>query len=338
MIFIRLAVCLLMVSRGLEAAPLVLSTEALSKIDAALEKAIQHAGPGRKISVFEVDQVLLEGSFRDSFFYWMLKNNKILKPTNWSFASRWLTDASIDILDDRCSLNSTSSLTLLTAAYPLCAQTIWWIYSQSQIPGHGDLKVWKRSDQESMEKFRLAWVTQLQAGYTAKEIRDFARVALKEAKKLSPSKTYKVGEAEVDPRIKVVPALLSLVRRLESKGFEVWLTGSMSQPLIDVVAEDLKIAKDRSIGVQARQDNKQRLLSRFENCTSEREPLFNFDIGRRCWVQKRIFLEKTRSRMMDSPAPIDLYFGRGEAGDVLAKDARFLKAQVDLKTAELKFN
>ena len=225
-----------------------------------------------------------------------------------------------------------------TSANPICAQTIWWIYSQAQIPGHGELKVWKRADADSTEKYKTAWATQLQAGYTAKEMRDFARAALKEARSFSPSKVLKMGEAEVRPALRYTPALSSLIRRLESKGFEVWLTGAMSQPAIEAVAEDLKISKERSIGIRARQDNKQRLLSRFENCTSERDPTLNLAQGRRCWIQKMIFLEKTRSRMMDTPAPIDLYFGTATTSDILAKDARFLKAQVDLKTGNLKID
>lgn len=332
----RLAMWMVLVlSTAAQAASFRVSEEASKKIDLAIEKAAQHAGPGRKITVFEVDQVLIEGSLRESFLYWMIKNNKILKPTNWSFASKWLTDAAIDILDDRCSLNSSSSLTLLTSVHPLCAQTIWWIYSQSQVPGHGDLKVWKRTDPDSMEKFRILWATQLQAGYSSKEIRDFARASLKEAKSASPSKTYKLGEAEVHPTLRLVPAVLNLIRKFESKGFEVWLTGSASQPVVEVFAEDIKIIKDRAIGLQAREDNKQRLLSRFESCASEREPVLNLFAGRRCWVQKKVFLEKSKSRLVDLSAPIDLYFGSPTSGDVLAKDARFLKAQVDLKAGTL---
>ena len=133
----------------------------------------------RKVAIFDWDNTVMKNDVGDATMFWMLRSGKVRQPPqrDWRTTSPYLTAEAQAALAGACGPLAEPGQPLPTASSEACATEIVTIYTKAKtVAGQPAFQGW---DHRRMEA-AYAWASQLQAGSTEAESRQFAEQALTE--------------------------------------------------------------------------------------------------------------------------------------------------------------
>jgi phosphoserine phosphatase len=293
------------------------------------------------VAAFDWDNTMMKNDIGDATLYWMLRNDRVFQPPNrdWSKTSNKLTSAARAALNAGCDSAGEPGQLLATSRSAACADAIVGIYDDGKTPS-GE-PAWDAQFSLTSNAAYL-WTAQLLAGHTMAQARELARAAYDENRRATEGAVQTVGTHSVTGWVRIYPQMAALVRRLQKRGFEVWIVSASPQPFAEVVAGEVGIAEDHVIGVRSLLDADKRLTARVQGCgpsADGEDTIITFNEGKRCWINKVIFGAKPEEQLTRLEPPRRVAFAAGDSDTDIAfvKDAD-LKLAINRNKPELMCN
>lgn len=299
---------------------------------AGIEKFIREYGKGglkypkdgsQPLAVFDFDGTVIGakrksgelGDSGDALFLYMLSHGLFKMPASWEATSKWLTDEAVAVLKEASPVGPGDDY-LPTRDNKALADAIFAIYN-GKLPG-SDKPAWKKaldakSPHETPKTMSFgeapntmrpdyAWSMQLMAGYKPDELTSIidhaVRVALSEG-----DSTLPIGTQAVNVRIRPHLQMLDLMQKLKDHGFKVVISSATYGPMVDAVAQALKIPVDHIIGSQPALDKAGRITPGFKACglyPDNNQQIMNVGTGKRCGINE---FNGVKDRMMQMHSP-----------------------------------
>ncbi len=294
----------------------------------------QYSPKAKPVAVFDWDNTVIKNDVGDATLFWMLANDKVRKPTDWSRTSAFLTPAAVEHLRLQCGKLPDS---LPTSHHPECADAILAIYTEGRVAGSG-VPAWSGTQNLDTIEPAYAWGVQLMAGYTPGEIAKFGEEVIRLNLARPLHATQKIGSKSYGASIRIYEPMKNLISELQGAGFEVWISSASAQPVVEVFARRVGIAADHVIGGRASLDSAKRQTAAFEGCgihPSGNQSLINYRQGKRCWINKVIFGEKNPEKMMNQPSPTVFAAGDSDTDIFFLRDAQALRLAINRSKPEL---
>ena len=252
---------------------------------AALNEFIGSVDPATKpVAVFDWDNTVIKNDVGAATVFHMVRQGLVKRPARWEdFAD--LTEAARARLAQACAGDGAL---LPSREKPECAAGLAALYKEGKMAG--DPAPFKEHDHRTYRP-TTAWQAQLQAGYTAAEIRRMAREVIARLCAAPVGATARVGGMEVEGYLRLHRAMVSLMERLRRAGFEIWVVSASPQYVVEAFAEELGIPQERVIGIRSVLDSQGRLTHGLQGCGEVKDgenKLLTYIDGKRCWINKVI--------------------------------------------------
>ncbi|MFO0608384.1 MAG: haloacid dehalogenase-like hydrolase [Polyangiales bacterium] len=298
----------------------------------------------RPVAAFDWDNTMLKNDIGDATFFWMVRNDKVLQPPgrDWSRTSAALTPAARAALNAACDALADAGAPLPTSrgTASACASEIVNIYYNARTIG--GMAAWANEVTYTTNQ-PYAWAAQLLGGYTAGEIRSFARAAFDENHNNAIGATQSIGSVTgLNAYVRVYDAMRDLVGTLQQNGFDVWVVSASPQQVVEVAAEQVGVRADHVIGIRSVFENG-RATYNFQGCGTVADganTLITFDRGKRCWINRVIFGVAPAQQMERQPEGRRPVFAAGDSDTDLAfvQDATALKLVLNRGKVQLMCN
>ena len=243
------------------------------------------------VAVFDWDNTMIRNDIGDAYLAWLLNNDKVLRPADWSGVCPWLTSAAQQVIEVACGAGDAGQ-PLPTSTDLDCADELFGVYEEGQVTTGQPAFVEEGYDHRRYVP-RLAWPVHLQAGYTPEELKGFASQVVDQALSAEVGSTVTVGTRHTLPGwIRIYDQTRDLMLALDHNGFDVWVASASPQPAVRAFAEHVAVADDHVVGIRATLDPQGRLTRDLEGCGpvgAGENALVTFAEGKRCWVNKAIF-------------------------------------------------
>ena len=302
------------------------------------------------MAVFDWDNTVIKNDIGDATTFFMLLNNKILKPVSWKRTSRHLTGAALDSLNRFCPLGG-HSRQLHTQTDKSCATAILCIYYEARTWDGQKKTASAEARCRGAEAFRLtggasgdtvepgyAWTVSLQAGHTPDEMREIALAAFREAIERPVGATLSAGYVEgLNGYIRVYPQMRHLIAALKEHAFDVWVSTASSQYVVDAIAPlYVDLPAQKVIGVKSVIKDG-RLTPDFRGCGTfgDGQGIINYRQGKRCWLNRIVFGVGEKAAQLNRPSPISFAAGDSDTDAFFLKDADGLRLVINRNKKEV---
>lgn len=290
----------------------------------------------RPVAVFDWDNTVVKNDIGDGTMFWMINNDKVLQPAglDWGTTNSNLTAAAKAALNAACDAAASPGQPLPTSTNTACADAIFHIYANGKTPPPSPVAAWS-PEVTLTSNNPYAWVSQLQAGYTPQQVREFAVAAFHQNNDAAIGATQTVGtNTTVTGFLRLYDEIIDLAAVLQMNGFDVWVLTASPQYVVEPIAAMIGIPANHVAGIRPVVVNG-KVTADFEGCgtvASGANTLITFDEGKRCWINKAIFKEPAASQL---PRNTDLakrpFFVAGDSDTDIAmlKDATHLKLVIN---------
>ena len=319
------------------------------------ERGVNGAGydPAHKpVAAFDWDNTTIKNDIGDLTTFWLLAHDKILQPPgkSWTLTSPFLTSDGAAALTAACGALAAPGQPLPTSTNAACADEILSLYVNGATTGaKAAFLAWNYRTMEPT----YAWAAQLTAGYTPKEVAAFAQQALDAALSAPLDATQKVGTQTVNAYARVYDQISNLIDVLQKNGFDVWVVSASPQPFVEPFAAKVNVAADHVLGIRALLDGAGKLTYNLQGCGAVPDgtndgagkfmgnSLITYIDGKRCWINKVIFGDKTAKAAEQSPDPkLRIAFAAGDSDTDVSflRDATAMKLVLNRNKKELMCN
>lgn len=244
---------------------------------------------GAPVALFDWDNTVVKNDIGDAQTYWMLNNGKVLQPRDrdWTTMSNWMTDEAARALSAACD-------TLAEPGQPLptnteegraCADEIVSVYGEGETTGGED--AFENFNARRIEP-QYAFAAQLLSGYTADEIKAFAKEVRTQNLEAPEDTKQLVGTTEVTGWVRYYDQIVDLIAVLQANGFDVRIISASAQPVAQAWGEEIGIAPDKVMGVITLPDADGKLTPKLTSCGTDTESITYIE-GKRCRVNEEVF-------------------------------------------------
>jgi phosphoglycolate phosphatase-like HAD superfamily hydrolase len=293
------------------------------------------------IAVFDWDNTVIKNDIGDMTVFYMLDNNLVLQPPerDWTRVTPLFTPAAVTGLNQACDAQAEPGQPLVTDqtddASKACADAILAAYYDGVTVAGDD--AFTSGETETLEpSYGLA--VQLQAGYTADEIRDIGARARDFALAQDIGARQAVGTGEYNAYIRIYDQMRDLIEVLQDNGFDVWVVSASSQFIVEPFAAQVGIDADHVIGVRATLDGAGKTEYTFQGCGTSPErnsEMITFRQGKRCWINKVMFGVTDAAAQLDDASPLALTAGDSTTDLWMLRDAQTLRLVINRNRTEL---
>lgn len=279
----------------------------------------------RPVAVFDWDNTVVKNDVGDATLFWSLRNDKIKRPVSWAATNSALTADATAALDAACT--GAVGAPLPTSTNTACADEIVSIYDSGKTKA--GKSAWTSPVTTTINQ-QYAWVSQLLAGYTPNEVREFARAAFDENMNAewNPPSKQTVGSMSMNGYVRIYSQIDDLIGVLKENGFDVWILTASPQYVVDAISHHVGVDPDHVIGIRSVVANG-KLTTDLQDCGgAPKNSLITFDEGKRCWINKVIWHEtdpvKQLAQNVAAKRPV-LVAGDSDTDIAMLKDATALK-------------
>lgn len=292
---------------------------------------------GAPVALLDWDNTVVRNDVGDAQTYWMLNNGKVLQPNNrdWTTMSTWLTDDAARALSAACDALAEPGqpLPTNTTAGRACADEIVSIYDEGETIG--DATAFKGFNARRIEP-RYAFAAQLLSGYTADEIKTFAKQARRQNIAAAEDTDQLVGSTEVTGWVRYYEQIVDLIDVLRANGFDVRIISASAQPVAQAWGEEIGIAPEKVMGVITMPDADGKLTPKLAGCGTDAESITYLE-GKRCRVNEEVFGIDSSKAFAVADMDHRAAFGAGDSDTDVAfmLDATELRLAINRNKTEL---
>jgi phosphoserine phosphatase len=297
--------------------------------------------PAKKpVALFDWDNTVSKNDFGDAITFWLVTNNKILRPANWRDTNKFMTDAGVTALSTACDSLAAVDAALPTSTNNACANEILSMYIDNVTTG-GQV-AFAGHNYRTMEP-TYAWTAQLMRGYTDAEIQGFATAAITPQLSAAEGTTQTIGtRTGLNGWLRIYDQSKDLIDVAKSYGYDVWIITASPQPVIQAFAPMAGVAADHVIGIRAMTDSAGKHTYKFQGCgdvADDNQDMISYIAGKRCWVNKVIWGDTTAKAKLRRPDGDRQVFAAGDSDtDVeFLRDATY-RLVIDRNKTELMCN
>lgn len=272
----------------------------------------------KPVAAFDWDNTMMKNDVGEATLLWLVAHHQVKRPASFAQMNPWLSKAALQALDKNCG----GTGDYLPTDKPACADTLLDIYYDKPLVNNA--AAWNTSPDENRVFPRYFFYAQLFAGYTPKALNQITHKALQFNLTNPLGKTQKIGSKEYPAYVRIYKPMVNLVKELKSNGFDVWIISASIQPSVEVVAEQVGIAKQHVIGVRQTLDSKGQLTDGFAACgpyAENNKDIISNSVGKRCWLNKIVF-KLAPDQQLTMPAAITFAAGDSEGDLVFLNDAQ----------------
>lgn len=297
--------------------------------------------PNKKpVALFDWDNTVSKNDFGDAITFWLVTNNKIIRPAAWTDTSGYMTAAGATALGTACDSLAAVGQPLPTSTNSACANEILSMYidnvttgGQTAFAGH---------NYRTMEP-TYAWTAQLMAGYTDAEVQQFATAAIMPQLAAAEGTTQTIGtRTGLNGWLRIYDQSKDLIDAAKSQGYDVWVITASPQPVIQAFAPMAGVAADHVIGIRTTKDSAGKRTYAFEGCggvADGTQAVISYMAGKRCWVNKVVYGDTTANAWLRRPDGQRQVFAAGDSDTDIEfmRDATY-RLVVDRNKTELMCN
>lgn len=293
------------------------------------------------VATFDWDNTMMRNDIGDATMAWVLAHDGILQPPgrDWATTSALLTPAARDSLHAACDGAGEPGRPLATRENVACADALFAIYDGGKTTAGAP--AWTRQLTLTNDETDT-WLARLLAGHTPAEVSAFARAAYDEGSRAPVGATHAVGSrAGVTAYLRIYPEMRDLVHALQRAGFDVWVVSASPQHVVEVVAAEVGVAANHTIGVRTRVEADGRLGVHLEPCgDGPPESVITYDEGKRCFINRVVFHQPPAAQLPRADAAHRQAFAAGDSDTDVAfvQDATDLKLVIDRHRVALMCN
>lgn len=294
------------------------------------------------LATFDWDNTVVRNDVGDAMTYYLLRHDKVLQPPkgDWARTSPYLSAAAVTALGAACGDAGAPGQPMRTSTDLTCADEILAVYSDATTTAGAAAFDPTTYDHRRMEP-AYAWAAQLQAGYTDRQLRDFARRNIAEVADAPEGSTVTVGHRTVDAWVRYYPQIRDLIGALDRAGFDVRIVSASAQPIVQAWAEGLGLPARQVLGIRTLQSQGRHTYGlatcgTAADATPARTAITYMD-GKRCWINQAI-LHQPRHRVWEqAPQALRQVVAAGDSDtDVtFVDDATGLHLTLNRNKAEL---
>ena len=306
-----------------------------------------------KTAVFDWDNTVIKNDIGDVTTFYMLRQDKIVKPSTWNGTSRHLSKAAVKSLDQHCPLTQKGTY-LLTSKNKACATAILCVYYEAKVwdgktqlatsgercSGAKAYQLLPPANGDTIEP-GYAWTVALQAGHTPAAIRNIGSTAFSAALSRKIGATQTIGYVRgLNAYIRVYAQIKNLITTLQQHGFNVWVSTASSQYIVDAIApQHVGVPAERVIGVRAVLNNG-KLTSNFQSCGTYAagQDIINYRQGKRCWLNRIVFSVRNKKQQLQQASPISFGAGDSDTDYFFLRDASDLRLVINRNKREVMCN
>ncbi|MFE9574577.1 haloacid dehalogenase-like hydrolase [Streptomyces sp. NPDC006692] len=239
------------------------------------------------VAVFDWDNTVVKNDVGDALFYWILRNDKVLRPARWSSLNRYLTPAADRALSGACNVSAPVGMPLPTAGDTACADQIYAVYHGTTTDGAAAFSGYNHQ----LMSPSSAWVAQLLTGHTSAQITSYAARARAQALSALVGTTWQVGTHQVTGWVRYYAQQRDLIHTLQRDGFAVWVASASPQLDVQVWAAGLGIPDHRVIGIQSLYTHGRQSahLRGCGNVPDGADSVLTYVSGKRCFINQDVF-------------------------------------------------
>ncbi|MCS0635768.1 haloacid dehalogenase-like hydrolase [Streptomyces sp. LP05-1] len=275
--------------------------------------AAAHRGQ-RPVAAFDWDNTLTKNDVTDATIAWALRHDKILRPASWKHTSAWMTDAADRALTAACGTRVPVGRPLPTATNTRCADEIYEIREDGRTMSGAAAFAGRWDHRRTVPQY--AWVPQLFAGHTVRELESYATKARAEALAAPVGATQRVGTHTVPGYVRYYEQQRDLVRTLQRAGFDVYVVSAGSEPVAEVWSRGLGIDRKHTVAIRSVLDRHGRITTWTRGCGGTgvtRGGAIPYIDGKRCWINQEIYGIKGRAAWQRQDAGHRIAIGGGDA-------------------------
>ncbi|MGH4030663.1 haloacid dehalogenase-like hydrolase [Actinomycetota bacterium Odt1-20B] len=257
------------------------------------------AAKHRPVAAFDWDNTVSKNDVTDATIAWSLRHDKILRPASWKKSSKWMTDEADKALTTACGTDVPVGAPLPTSTDTACADEIFNIRESGKTMSGAAAFAGEWNHRRTVPQY--AWVPQLFAGHTVKELESYARKARKEALAAPVGSTQTVGTHVIPGYVRYYEQQRDLIRTLKKAGFDVYIVSAGSEPVTEVWSGGkggVGIDRKHTIAIRSVLDKKGRITTWNQGCggvgVNKGEAIPYID-GKRCWINQEIYGVKGKS-------------------------------------------
>ncbi|MFH8612774.1 haloacid dehalogenase-like hydrolase [Streptomyces sp. NPDC018029] len=249
-----------------------------------------HGGNKRPVAAFDWDNTITKNDVTDATIAWSLRHDKILRPKSWKSTSKWMTDEADRALTEACGTKVPVGKPLPTSRDKDCADEIFEVREDGLTMSGAAAFAGKWDHRHTVPQY--AWVPQLFAGHTVRELESYAAKARKEALAAPVGATQTVGTHKIPGYVRYYDQQRDLIRTLKKAGFDVYIVSAGSEPVTEVWSKSVGIDRKHTVAIRSVLDRKGRITTWNQGCggvpVNKGEAIPYID-GKRCWVNQEIF-------------------------------------------------
>ncbi|MEV0321280.1 haloacid dehalogenase-like hydrolase [Streptomyces sp. NPDC050658] len=253
-------------------------------------------GKQRPVASFDWDNTVAKNDVTDATIAWALHHDKILRPATWKSTSKWMTDDADKALTAACGTDVPVGKPLPTSTDTDCADEIFEVREDGKTMSGAAAFAGEWDHRHTVPQY--AWVPQLFAGHTVKELESYAAKARKEALAAPIGATQTVGTHEIPGYVRYYDQQRDLIRTLKKAGFDVYIVSAGSEPVTEVWSKSVGIDRKHTIAIRSVLDDKGRITPWNQGCgdvpVNKGEAIPYID-GKRCWINQEIYGVKGKS-------------------------------------------
>jgi phosphoserine phosphatase len=284
----------------------------------------RHAPP---VALFDWDNTVSKNDVGDAITFYVVAHDQVRQPPDrdWKRTSRYLTDAAASALAAACGAEVAPGRPLPTSQNLACADEILSVYIDSKTrAGAAAFAGWNRRRMEPA----YAWTAQLLAGHTHLEVSLMTLAAVLPQLTAPQGTTQVVGTRTVNGWIRLYDQSRDLIRAAQSRGYDVWVITASPQDVVGALAPLVGISPAHVIGIRSLTDAAGHLTYAFEGCgpvPAGDSSMISYIEGKRCWVNKVVYGDRTASAIARRPADARQVFAAGDSDTDIefVRDARY---------------
>ncbi|WP_030684250.1 hypothetical protein [Streptomyces sp. NRRL B-1347] len=251
-----------------------------------------HLGHGKKrpVAAFDWDNTVVKNDVTDATISWALRHDKILRPKSWKSSSKWMTAAGHRALTKACGTAVPVGKPLPTSTDTDCADEILQIREDGTTMGGAAAFAGTWHHRRTVPQY--AWVPQLFAGHTVKEVESYAKKARTEALAAPVGTTRTIGSHTVPGYARYYEQQRDLIRTLKKAGFDVYIVSAGSEPVAEVWSRGVGIDRKHTIAIRSVLDGKGRITTWNQGCGGvgvNKGDVIPYIDGKRCFINQEIY-------------------------------------------------
>lgn len=271
-------------------------------------------GEKRPVAAFDWDNTVTKNDVTDATIAWALRHDKILRPASWKSTSKWMTDEAHKALTKACGTKVPVGKPLPTSTNTACADEIFEVREDGRTMSGAAAFAGTWNHRRTVPQY--AWVPQLFAGHTVKQVESYAKRARKEALAKPIGATQTVGTHVIPGYVRYYEQQRDLIRTLKKAGFDVYIVSAGAEPVAEVWSRGVGIDRKHTIAIRSVLDRKGRITTWNQGCGGSRanqgETIPYID-GKRCFINQEIYRVKGKKAWQKQKWDRRIALGGGDA-------------------------